>query len=75
MTGETKMSRKSQTHAADRRAFLKTLATAGGAAAVVTAAGQSAAASTDTDTSSGDAKPKGYQETAHIRTYYRTARL
>ena len=69
------MSRKSRTHAEDRRAFLKTLATAGGAAAVVTAAGQSASAATVTDTSSGAAKPTGYQETAHIRTYYRTARL
>ena len=69
------MSRKPRTHAEGRRAFLKTLATAGGAAAVVTAAGQTASAATVTDDASGSAKPKGYQETAHVRTYYRTARL
>jgi hypothetical protein len=75
MTGETKMSRKSPTSANDRRAFLKTLAAAGGAAAAVTMTGQSASASTETDASSVVAKQKGYQETPHIRTYYRTARL
>ncbi|MEJ2272964.1 MAG: twin-arginine translocation signal domain-containing protein [Woeseiaceae bacterium] len=69
------MSRKSRTCADDRRAFLKTLAAAGGAAAAVTITGQSASAAPAADTSSGAAKQKGYQETAHIRTYYRTARL
>lgn len=69
------MSRKSRTYTDDRRTFLKTLAAAGGAAAAVTFAGQSASASTTADTSSEAAKPKGYRETAHIRTYYRTARL
>ena len=69
------MSRKSRTYTDDRRTFLKTLAAAGGAAAAVTVAGQSASASTAAHTSSGEAKPKGYRETAHIQTYYRKARL
>lgn len=69
------MSRKSRTSNDGRRRFLKTLAAAGGAAAAVTMTGQSASASTETDASSGAAKPRGYQETAHIRTYYRKARL
>lgn len=69
------MSRKSRTYTEDRRTFLKTLAVAGGAAAAVTMTGQSASASTEADSSPGAAKPEGYRETAHIRTYYRTARL
>lgn len=68
------MSRKSRTYTDDRRTFLKTLAAAGGAAAAITMTGQSASAATEADTSSGAAEPKGYRETAHIRTYYRTAR-
>lgn len=68
------MSRKSQTYTDDRRTFLKTLAAAGGAAAALTMTTQSASASTEADASSGAAKPKGYRETAHIQTYYRTAR-
>jgi DMSO/TMAO reductase YedYZ molybdopterin-dependent catalytic subunit len=75
MTGEKKMSRKSRTYTDDRRTFLKTLAAAGGAAAAVAMTGQSASASSEADTSSGAAKPQGYRETAHIQTYYRTARL
>jgi DMSO/TMAO reductase YedYZ molybdopterin-dependent catalytic subunit len=75
MTGEKKMSRKSRTYTDDRRTFLKTLAAAGGAAAAVTIAGQSASAATAANTSSGEAGPKGYRETAHIQAYYRSARL
>ena len=68
------MSRKSRTYTDDRRTFLKTLAAAGGAAAAITMTGQSASAATEADTSSGADEPRGYRETAHIQTYYRTAR-
>ena len=69
------MNRKSRSYTDDRRTFLKTLAAAGGAAAAVTMTGQSASAATATNTSSGADEPRGYRETAHIQTYYRTARL
>jgi len=68
------MSRKSRTYTDDRRTFLKTLAAAGGATAV-TLASRSAFASPEADASIEAAKPRGYRETAHISTYYRTARL
>lgn len=61
--------------AIDRRTFLRNVAVAGGAAAVVTVSGKVAA--TDAIKHPADSKPreKGYQETTHIRTYYKTARL
>jgi nitrous oxide reductase len=55
-----------------RRKFLKGAAAAGGAAAL--ASGQRAVAASDSiavDASSGS----GYQESGHIRDYYKTARL
>ncbi|MGE4660235.1 MAG: twin-arginine translocation signal domain-containing protein [Arenicellales bacterium] len=55
-----------------RRAFLKGAAVAGGAAAL--ASGQRAVAASDPV--SGDASAgSGYQESGHIRDYYKTARL
>jgi hypothetical protein len=61
------MSRKSSSYTADRRTFLKKLAAAGGATAAVAVSGE--------DTASGPAKQRGYHETPHIRSYYRSARL
>ncbi|MBT8088348.1 MAG: formate dehydrogenase [Gammaproteobacteria bacterium] len=68
------MSRKSRKYTDDRRTFLKKLAVAGGATAAVAMAGRAAFAAPETD-ASNEAKPQGYRETAHITTYYRTARL
>jgi hypothetical protein len=82
------MSRKSSSYTADRRTFLKKLAAAGGATAAVavsgaaggaTAAvavsGRAAVASPVRDEASEPAREKGYHETPHIRSYYRSARL
>ncbi len=55
-----------------RRAFLKGAAVAGGAAAL--ASGQRAVAASDPV--AGDASAgSGYQESGHIKDYYKTARL
>ncbi len=56
-----------------RRAFLKTLGLAGGAAAVAVASGEALARSAEAVTEP-ESKASGYRETAHIRSYYRTAR-
>jgi len=69
------MSRKSSSYTADRRTFLKKLAAAGGATAAVAVSGRAAVASPAEDTASGPAKQRGYHETPHIRSYYRSARL
>lgn len=55
-----------------RRAFLKGAAAAGGAAVLAT--GESAVAATE-NVSVGSASGSGYQESGHIRDYYKTARL
>ncbi len=55
-----------------RRAFLKGAAVAGGAAAL--ASGQRAVAASDSVGSDAEAG-SGYQESGHIRDYYKTARL
>jgi hypothetical protein len=62
------MSRKSSSYTADRRTFLKKLAAAGGATAAVAVSGVR-------DEASEPAREKGYHETPHIRSYYRSARL
>ena len=55
-----------------RRAFLKGAAVAGGAAALTS--GQRAVAASDPV--AGDASTgSGYQESGHVRDYYKTARL
>ena len=69
------MSRKSSSYTADRRTFLKKLAAAGGATAAVAMSGRAAVASPGQDTTSEPEKQKGYHETPHIRSYYRSARL
>ena len=69
------MSRKSSSYTADRRTFLKKLAAAGGATAAVAMSGRAAVASPEQGTVSGPAKHKGYHETPHIQSYYRSARL
>ncbi|MFU8896132.1 MAG: formate dehydrogenase [Gammaproteobacteria bacterium] len=56
-----------------RRRFLKGLAVAGGATAMVVATGTAVAAPKVTPVSQPD--EKGYHETPHIRTYYQKARI
>ncbi|MEJ2515624.1 MAG: twin-arginine translocation signal domain-containing protein [Gammaproteobacteria bacterium] len=67
------MSRKS-VDPKSRREFLRGLAVAGGATAMVAVAGRSYAAPVEVK---APAKPaaKGYHETPHIRTYYDKARI
>lgn len=69
------MSRKMSSYTADRRTFLKKLAAAGGATAAVAVSGRAAVASPEQDTASAPAKQRGYHETPHIHSYYRSARL
>ena len=69
------MSRKMSSYTADRRTFLKKLAAAGGATAAVAMSGRAAVASPEQDTTSEPAKQRGYHETPHIHSYYRSARL
>ena len=69
------MSRKSQTNTEQRREFLKQLAVAGGATAAVALTAGAAAAEPEPAPGIAKEEPRGYQETPHIRTYYRTARL
>ena len=54
----------------DRRAFLKGVATASGAAALA-AGGQASAAAPG----QAPGTSKGYQETGHVRDYYKSARF
>lgn len=67
------MSLKTQMESNGRRRFLKGLAVAGGATAMVVATGTAVAAPEVTPVS----KPatKGYHVTPHIRTYYQKARI
>lgn len=67
------MSLKKEMEYNGRRRFLKGLAVAGGATAMVVATGTATAAPELTLAS----KPlsKGYHETSHIRTYYQKARI
>lgn len=67
------MSLKTQMESNGRRRFLKGLAVAGGATAMVVATGTAVAGPEATPVS----KPavKGYHETPHIRTYYQKARI
>ena len=69
------MSRKTSSYTADRRTFLKKLAVAGGATAAVAVSGRAAVASPEQGIESEPAKRKGYHETPHIQSYYRSARL
>ena len=67
------MSLKTQMESNGRRRFLKGLAAAGGATAMVVATGTAVAAPEVAPVS----KPEdaGYHETPHIRTYYQKARV
>jgi hypothetical protein len=67
------MSLKIQTESNGRRRFLKGLAVAGGATAMVVATGTAVAAPEVAPASKPEAK--GYHETPHIRTYYQKARI
>jgi hypothetical protein len=69
------MSRKPSSYTADRRTFLKKLAAAGGATAAVVVSSRAAVASPEQGAAPEPAKQKGYHETPHIRSYYRSARL
>ena len=68
------MTRESQGDKKSRRTFLKELAVAGGAAAVVSAAGTANAAPTPA-TSNEKPNAKGYHLTPHINRYYEKARF
>ena len=68
------MSRKSSSYTADRRTFLKKLAAAGGATAAVAVSGRAAVASPEQGSTPEPARDRGYHETPHIRSYYRSAR-
>ncbi|MFU8821894.1 MAG: formate dehydrogenase [Gammaproteobacteria bacterium] len=67
------MSLKTQMESNGRRRFLKGLAVAGGATAMVVATGTAIAAPEVAPVSKPEAK--GYHETPHIRTYYQKARI
>jgi len=69
------MSRKTRSYTEDRRTFLKTMAVAGSATAAAVLTGRAVAASPEQNLSPEAADNRGYHETPHIRTYYRTARL
>ena len=65
---------KAQPTRDDRRRFLMGLAAAGGGAAAVAVTGQSAAAVAAVDDHAVEqGEQRGYQETQHVRDYYRTA--
>jgi len=68
------MTRKSQVDGKSRRAFLKELAVAGGAVAVVSATGTVNAAPISS-APEVKSKAKGYHLTPHISRYYAKARL
>jgi hypothetical protein len=53
-----------------RRNFLLTMGAGGAAAAAAVVAGKKA-----TPRAASGARARGYQETAHIRNYYRTAKV
>lgn len=56
-----------------RREFLKTLTVAGGVAAV--AATGTVSAATEEVTEKEEKRSQGYQETEHVREYYKSARI
>ncbi len=58
-----------------RRHFLKTLTTAGGAAAVAVALPPASSAAAPDPGQPAPKKRRGYQETAHVRAYYESARI
>ena len=66
------MTRQSRKYTEERRTFLKKLAAAGGATAAVAMSNQAVA---EPDVASESTEERGYHETSHIRSYYRTARL
>ena len=57
-----------------RREFLKGAAAAGGAVAVVAATGTNVMAAENVETEVKSTKPKGYQETQHVKDYYASLR-
>lgn len=60
-----------------RRDFLKGMLVGSGAAAVAIASGSALAGPETSDRPAPEpkARPKGYQETAHVREYYKTAQF
>ncbi len=58
----------------NRRKFLKGLAVGGGAVAVVTA-GSTVAAVVEPESKTEAKGSSGYQETAHVHAYYKSARV
>ena len=69
------MTRKRTRRDESRREFIKTMAMAGGAAAVVSVAGTVSADESVEMEKSTDRKGKQYKVTPHISTYYKKARI
>lgn len=61
--------------ALERRTFLKGVAVAGGAAAVVAVTGNTVATESIKHPADSKSPAKGYQKTSHVKNYYQTARL
>ncbi len=70
------MSKNKQPEQADsgRRQFIKALGAAGGAAAVLSVSHEASAAVQGEETAEVEGS-QGYRETAHIRDYYKSARI
>ena len=69
------MTRKRTRRDESRREFIKTMAMAGGAAAVVSVAGTVSADESVEVAMTTDRKGKKYKVTPHISTYYKKARI
>jgi hypothetical protein len=59
----------------NRRSFLLAVGAGGAATAAAIAAKAVNPAATQTPTGDGKRRGKGYQETAHVRSYYNTAKV
>ena len=68
------MTNQRETKAVDRRNFLKVLGTGAGATTLAAAGAIVGPAATQAAESTADKKKKRYQETDHVRAYYRTNR-
>jgi len=68
------MSAKTLDQNKSRRAFLKEIATVGGATALAAVSGGAVAAEVKTAKPAEQTKSRGYHVTPHIRTYYDKAR-
>ena len=68
------MTNERETKAVDRRNFLKALGTGAGATTLAVAGVVAGPTTAEAGESAADKKKKRYQETDHVRAYYRTNR-